>query len=310
MNHTRSVTVIVVVLILSAACAMAELQTQIVHYADGNTVLKGYFAWDDKFEGKRPAVIVFHEWWGLNDYARMRANQLAAMGYLAFAADMYGDGQVVATREKAGKLAKAVLGDRLLARRRVNLALEKTKSHGLADAAKVAAIGYCFGGTCALELARSGADLAGVVSFHGGLTSPKPTPIGKIKARVLVLHGGDDPHVPDKDLVAFQAEMRRANADWQIVTYGGAVHAFSNPASGDDASDGVAYNAKAAKRSWAAMKLFFLETIGLPAREGDGIGKFAREKIAAPVVKAGKKTGEAVKKAARWTWDKLKKDGE
>jgi dienelactone hydrolase len=219
-------------------------------------------AWDDAVKGPRPAVLVVHEWWGLNDYARDRAKALAAMGYLALAADIYGDGFETKDPAKAKELAgKFRGGDRALLRERVTSALEALRNHPLADKGKVAAIGYCFGGTAVLELARAGAELAGVVSFHGGLSTPTPAGPGAIRAKVLVLHGADDPSVPPADVQAFQDEMKKSGADWQMVAYGGAVHTFTNPAAGKDPSRGSAYNERAARRSWEHMKVFFAEIL-------------------------------------------------
>ena len=299
--------------LLAPAAAPGEIRSVAVEYADGEAVLEGYVAYDAAARGKRPGVLVIHEWWGLNDYARARTRQLAAMGYVAFAADIYGQGRRAATRAEAAQLAGPFRKDRALLRRRAACGLALLRRHELVDADKLAAIGFCFGGTAVLELARSGADLAAAVSFHGGLGTPRPASAGQIRAKILVLHGADDPGVPADEVAAFQAEMRSAKADWQMVFYGGTVHAFTNPAAGDDASRGAAYDERAARRSWTAMQTLFAETIGLPTggvRDDGGkagLGRFAKEKIAEPVVKAGKATGKAVKKAATWTWDKLRR---
>jgi dienelactone hydrolase len=239
--------------------AGAELHTQHIEYKDGDTVLKGYLAYDAASKTKRPGIVVVHEWWGLNDYAKHRADMLAQLGYVAFAVDMYGDGRVATTPEEAGKLAGAVKGDRQLMCARVTAGLDVLRKHPLCDAKRIAAIGYCFGGTTVLELARSGADMAGVVSFHGGLDTPNPAEPGKIKCKVLVCAGADDPYVPAAQVAAFEDEMRIAGADWQLISYSGAVHSFTNPNSGNDPSKGVAYNERADKRSWEAMKQFFAE---------------------------------------------------
>ncbi len=244
---------------LAAASAHAAIHTEEVEYRHGDTVCKGYLAYDDAVQGKRPGVLVVHEWWGLNDYAKSRARQLAEMGYVAFAADMYGGGKVVTTPEEAGALAGAIRKDRPLQRARAAVALEVLRKHPLVDPARLAAIGYCFGGGTVLELARSGAELAGVVSFHGNLDTPNPADARNIKAKVLVCHGANDTLVPTEQVLAFQKEMRDAGVDWQMILYGGAVHSFTNPASGSDPSKGVAYNAAAGRRSWEAMKAFFAE---------------------------------------------------
>ena len=291
---------------LPATPGWAKVKTETVEYKHADTVLEGYLAYDDAFKGRRPGVLVLHEWWGLNDYAKLRARQLAAMGYVALAADLYGKGRRAETPAEAAKLAGRLRKDRKLMRGRALAGLRELKDHKLTDSKKVAAIGYCFGGTAALELARSGAKLQAVVSFHGGLDTPDPADARRIRAKVLVLHGADDPHVSPEQLAAFQKEMRAAKVDWQMNIYGGAVHAFTNPDAGDDPSTGAAYNERAARRSWEAMRLLFAETIGLPARGGGGIGTFAKDKIGRPVGIAGKATGKAAQRAAAWIWGKLR----
>lgn len=196
---------------------------------------------------------------GLNDYAKHRADQLAELGYIAFAADIYGDGKIAANREEAGKLAGSYKNDRPLLRARVAAGLATLKAQPGVTGDKIAAIGYCFGGTAVLELARSGADIAGVVSFHGGLDTPTSQDAKNIRAKVLALHGADDPYVPADQVAAFENEMRQAGVDWQLIVYGGAVHGFTNPANGTDNSKGAAYNALADARSWVAMQQFFNE---------------------------------------------------
>lgn len=238
----------------------AAVQTKTVEYKQGETTLEGYFAWDDANQGARPGVLVVHEWTGLGDYAKSRARQLAELGYLAFAVDIYGKGIRPRTPEDAGKQAGIYKSDRKLMRARILAGLDELRKNPLCDPKRIAAIGYCFGGTVVLELARSGADVAGVVSFHGGLDTPNPADAKNVKCKVLVLHGGDDPFVPPKDVEAFENEMRSAGVDWQLVVYGGAVHSLTNPSSGGDKSKGAAYDAKADRRSWEAMKGFYNET--------------------------------------------------
>jgi dienelactone hydrolase len=248
-----------IAVVMCAAMAHGAVQTKIVEYKQGDTVLDGYLAWDDGIPGRRPGVLIAHEWTGLGDYVQMRAAKLAAMGYVAFALDIYGKGVRPKTPRAAAAQAGKYKNDRPLMRARAAAGLEVLRSSELCDPRRVAAIGYCFGGTCVLELARSGANVAGVVSFHGGLDTPSPADAKNIKAKVLVLHGGDDPHVSRKDVEAFEDEMRSGGVDWQLIVYGGAVHAFTNPAAGNDASRGAAYNARADHRSWEAMKAFFAE---------------------------------------------------
>jgi dienelactone hydrolase len=209
--------------------------------------------------GKRPGVLVAHDWWGLNDFARKKAEDLARLGYVGVAADIYGEGVRPEDAEEAGQLAGRYKADRKLLRERVLAGLEALRSHERVDSRRLAAIGFCFGGTAVLELARSGARIGGVVSFHGGLDTPTPEDARNIEAKVLALHGGDDPFVPPEHVQAFWDEMRKARVDYQLVVYGGAVHSFTNPAAGNDPSMGAAYDEQAARRAWDAMKAFFSE---------------------------------------------------
>ena len=246
-------------LLLGMISASAQLHSETIEYKQGDTPLKGYLVYDAAVPGPRPGVLVVHEWWGLNDYARSRADQLARLGYVAFAVDMYGHGTTVQTPQEAGAMAGALKNNRPLMRERITAGLAALKVQPQTDAKRIAAIGYCFGGTVALELARSGADIAGVVSFHGGLDSPTPADAKNIRCKVLVLHGADDPYAPAAQVQSFQEEMRAANVDWQVNLYSDAVHGFTNPNNGTDKSKGLAYNEKAAQRSWEAMKQFFAE---------------------------------------------------
>jgi dienelactone hydrolase len=233
--------------------------TKDIEYNDGPAQLEGFLAWDNAIDGPRPGVLVVPEWMGLNDYAKMRCRMLAKLGYVAFAVDMYGKGIRPQTPEEAAKQATIYRSDRPLMRRRVNAGLDVLLNNELCDRSRVAAIGYCFGGGTALELARSGADIAGVVSFHGNLDTPDPSVAKNIKCKILVCHGADDPHVTWDQVLAFVDEMRAANVDYQFIAYSGAVHSFTNPNSGNDPSRGVAYNAEADRRSWEHMRLFFAE---------------------------------------------------
>jgi len=239
--------------------AQSELRTEMIEYKHGDAVLEGYLAYDNAIKGKRPGVLVVHEWWGNNAYSKRRAEQLAKLGYVAFALDMYGKSITAKDPKEAGKLAGTYRNDRKLMRERANAGFEVLRKHELTDTKRIAAIGYCFGGTTILELARSGAPLAGFVSFHGGLDTPDPKDAASINGKVLVLHGGDDPYVTAEQMAAFQDEMRKGGVDWQVVIYGGAVHSFTNPESGNDKSKGLAYDEKADRRSWEAMNIFFAE---------------------------------------------------
>lgn len=239
-----------------AAAAHAEIKTETVAYAHGDTTLKGYLAYDASTTEKRPGVLVVHEWWGLNDYAKSRARQLAELGYVAFAADMYGDGVTTADPKQAGQWSGEVKGGPLI-RERSNLALEQLRNHALVDPDRIAAIGYCFGGTAVLELAYGGADIAGVVPFHGGLTIPKPD--DTIRTKLLILHGAADFFIKPETIAELQKTLHERKTDWQMIYYGGAVHAFTNPDADKAGIDGVSYDADADRRSWAHMRLFFDE---------------------------------------------------
>ncbi len=238
----------------------AALVEKSVSYKQGDTDLEGFHVYDDAVAGKRPAVLVIHQWTGVSDYEKRRSRMLAEMGYNVFAADIYGKGIRPAPPD-AAKEAGKYKGDRTLFRARLSAGLDFLKADERTDAAKVAAIGYCFGGTGVLELARSGAEIAGVVSFHGGLDAAEGMSAGegKIPAKVLVLHGAVDPYVPAEQVAAFEKEMTDAKADWHLVAYGGAVHSFTHKEAGDDPSKGAAYHDTADRRSWEAMKVFFGE---------------------------------------------------
>ncbi len=251
-------------LILGAAAgtASAEIKTQTIEYKQGDAVLEGFLAYDDAVLGKRPAVLVVHTWTGVGDFVRERTAQLAKMGYVAFAPDIYGKGVHPNPPVESGREMKKYTDNRLLLRARVLAGLDVLRANPLTDTGKLLAIGFCFGGTGVLELARSGADVLGIVSFHGGpLTSPTPEDDKNIKGRVLALHGADDPLVPPPEVAAFEKEMRDAKVDWQLVSYGNTVHAFTDPGAGGDNSKGAAYNEKADKRTWIAMQDFFGEIL-------------------------------------------------
>jgi dienelactone hydrolase len=245
-------------LLATALAASAAIRTETIEYKHGDVTLEGHLTYEDSFRGPRPGVLVVHQWKGLSYYDKQRSEMLARLGYVAFAVDIYGKGVRPQTVEAAGAEAGKYKNDRALLRARVNAGLEALRRHKLADARRVAAIGYCFGGTTVLEMARSGADVAGVVSFHGALDSPRPEDGKNIKCKVLALHGADDPFVPDKDVAAFVAEMRGAKVDWQLVQYGGAVHSFTDWKA-DGSMPGAKYDERADKRSWEDMKQFLAE---------------------------------------------------
>lgn len=239
--------------------ATAKVTTQIIEYKDGNTVLEGLFSFDDSLPGKRPGVLIVHDWMGVTQHTRDIAEDLARQGYAAFAADIYGKGIRPADTKEAARESGNFKANRSLLRTRACSGLAELKKQSSTDPKQVAAIGFCFGGTTVLELARTGAEVTGVVSFHGGLDSPSPDDGKLIKSKVLVLHGADDPFVKADDLKAFQDEMRHGKVDWQMVYYGNAVHSFTQQKAGTDNSKGAAYNEPAARRSFEAMKQFFSE---------------------------------------------------
>jgi dienelactone hydrolase len=248
-----------VLLLMVPTMAFGKIKTETIDYKDGDKVLEGMIAYDDKVTTPKPAVIVVHEWMGLDDYAKKRAEQVAALGYVAFAANIYGKGVHLTDKAEAGKTAGAYKNDRALMRSRIKAAYDALAKDKHVDPTKIAVMGYCFGGTVALELARSGAPLKGTVSFHGGLSNPKPQDAKNIKGRVLVLHGGSDGSVKPEEMNQFVSEMNDANVNWDMVTYGPAVHGFTNPKNGSDKTKGLAYNKYADERSWDEMKRFFSE---------------------------------------------------
>jgi dienelactone hydrolase len=248
------------VLIAGASVAHAAIKTETVIYKEGPVEAHSFLAYNDSLTGKRPGVLVVPEWWGLNSYAKGRAKMLAKLGYVALAADIYGGGRsTVSPKQAAQWSGKLKAGDRHELRVRIEAALAKLKREPMVDPSRTAAIGYCFGGETVLELARSGADVNGVVSFHGELDTHDPAKPGKVKAKILVCTGADDPFVPPAKVEAFENEMRHAKANWQVNVYSGAEHSFTNPAADSFHIKGVAYNAEADRRSWQAMRDFLDE---------------------------------------------------
>jgi dienelactone hydrolase len=228
-----------------------------VGYVDDDTLLEGYFAVDEALEGQRPAVLICHAWGGRDEFVAEKAKKLAELGYVGFAVDMYGKGIKGAGPEENAKLMQPFMEDRTLLQKRILAALSAVKLLPWVDEKRIAAIGFCFGGLCALDLARSGADIAGVVSFHG-LLIPSSLPTKKITAKVLVLHGNDDPMVPIDHVHDLEAELTETAADWQIHTYGHTMHAFTNPIA-NDPGFGTVYNGIADKRSWQSLLAFLSE---------------------------------------------------
>lgn len=232
-----------------------------VAYQEGSTRLAGYLALP-KAGGKAPGVVIIHQWMGPTDHERRVADDLAGLGFAAFVADIYGADVRPKDTKEAGALAGRYKGDRSLFQARIRAAVDTVRARKEVDPGRLAVIGYCFGGTGALEAARGGLPVNGVVSFHGGLDSPADRAVSPISAKVLVCHGADDPWVPAKDVAAFQDEMRRAKADYTFIAYAGAVHAFTQKEAGGDPSKGAAYQEAAARRSWGHMRQFLQELFG------------------------------------------------
>lgn len=240
-------------MVMLAAPAHAAIKTEPVEYRHDDTLLEGYLVYDDAVQVPQPGILVVHEWMGLGDYAKRRARQLAELGYVALAADMYGKGVYAKDHEEAGRLSGALRGDRQEMRGRIAAALEVLRKFPRVDASRLGAIGYCFGGSAVLELARSGADVGIVASFHGPLATPMPAEPGMVKARILVYHGEEDPYVGQDQVKAFEQEMQQAGAEFKVVQFPGAVHSFTVPEAGDDPSNGAAYHPEADRKSWDLM---------------------------------------------------------
>jgi dienelactone hydrolase len=246
---------------LQVGVARAAVQTKTVEYEHGGTTFRGYLAWDDANQERRPGVLVVHEWWGLNDYARQRARQLAELGYVAFAADMYGEGKTVDHPEDAGKMAGQVRANVQQWRARASKALSVLKSQPYCDPERLAVIGYCFGGSTALQLAYSGADVDAVTTFHAALPAPTPAEAKQIKAKVLINHGAADPFVPQAAVNAFRKALDDAGVAYEFVAYAGARHSFTVPSADAVGSEGMKYDESADKQSWAKMKTLFSDTL-------------------------------------------------
>ena len=259
MKHILAATAALLVMLSMTSIASSALKTETVEYKAGDTTLKGFLAYDDASTDKRPAVIIVHEWWGITDYTKRRAHDVASLGYVAFVADMFGDGKTAKDAKEAAALSGAIKNDLKTGMARAQAAMDFVKQHPQVDANRIAAMGYCFGGTVSLEMARAGMPLLGVVSFHGALQTKNPAEEGKLKAKVLACHGADDPMVPHEEVLGFAKEMQDAKADWSLVVNGNAVHSFTNPDADKHNIPGVKYNAEADRRSWEAMKDFFNE---------------------------------------------------
>jgi dienelactone hydrolase len=249
------------VFLANSALGFAAVKVKTVEYKKGKEAFEGLLVYPDNVKGQVPGILMIHNWMGVSEETKKQATRMAELGYAVFAADIYGKGVRPKTVEEAGKLADTYRGNRPLFRERLQLGLDVLRGQKEVDANKVVAVGYCFGGTGVIELARAGGNVKGVVSFHGGLDSPTPADGKNIKGKVLALHGADDPYVKAEDLAAFEQEMRDHKVDWQLYKYGNAVHSFTEKSAGNDPSKGAAYNAEADARSFEAFKSFAKETL-------------------------------------------------
>ena len=250
--------VFVLVLAIPSLC-LAEIQSRTIPYQHGDVQLEGFLAWDDAKTGKRPGIMVVHEWWGVNEYARDRARQLAALGYAAFAVDMYGKGQVTTHPDQAATWMKQVQADVKVWQARALTGLAVLQSQEMVDPQRLAAIGYCFGGATVLQVAYSGAGVKGVVSFHGALPMPTGKQAQGAGTKILIAHGNADPFLTEEHVRKFRQTLDAANLDWQMVVYAGARHSFTNPGADAHGIDALKYNRQADARSWKQMQLFFEE---------------------------------------------------
>jgi len=246
-------------LLVCGATAHAAVQTKAVEYEDGETTLTGHLYWDDAVEGSRPGVLVVHEWWGLNDYAKKRAGMLAELGFVAFAADMYGDGHVTDKPEQAKTWMQEVTADVEGWRERALMGIEQLMASGMVAGDNLAAIGYCFGGATVLQLSYANAPIKGAVSFHGALPAAPEEAQGQIGPQILVLHGQADTFVAPEVVTNFRNKLEDAGAVWEMNTYGGARHGFTNPDAADFGIENLVYDERADRRSWARMQEFFTE---------------------------------------------------
>jgi len=252
-------------LLVPAPPAAAAVQTREVTYKQGDTELSGFFAWNDQAQGKRPGVIVVHEWWGHNQHARNQAIRLAEAGYVGFALDMYGKGKLATHPSDAQAFATEAMKDPQLMKARFLAALDVLKKDPHVDPSKIAAIGYCFGGGVALAMARQGVDLAAITTFHGALATQQPAAPGAVKPRLLILTGADDPMVGAEQVAAFKKEMDAAGAKYEVVSEPHAKHGFTNPDADKVGMAGLGYNAEADKDSWDRAMKFFGEVFGTKA---------------------------------------------
>lgn len=262
MRHSMHFFVFALTILLFFTSAEAAVVTKEIDYKDGKVELRGTLAYDDAVSSPRPGVVLFPEWWGYNDYIKRRAREMAEQGYIAFAADMYGKDKVTTDPAKAKSWSGELYSNRQAMRDRARAALKILKSQPNVDTSHIAAIGFCMGGTVALELARAGEDLNGVAAFHAGLQFPDKIEKGQVKAKILVMNGGADPNVPFSERDSFIEEIQNAGADLQFIQYGGAVHAFTNPDADKFGIKGIAYDPVAERRSFEELRTFFAEIFG------------------------------------------------
>jgi len=257
----RTLFLIILILIFSTGTALAKVVSQPLSYMHDGVPLEGYLAYDDAVSGKAPGILVVHEWWGLNDYVRSRAEELARMGYVAFALDMYGKGKSTEHPDQAAAWMKEINANMDQWLKRAMAGLQILKKQPQVDTARLAAIGYCFGGATVQVLAYGGADLKGVVSFHGSLIPPSAEQAGRARAKILICHGAQDPMNVPETLTTYANAMNASSIDWQLIVYGGTRHSFTNPDADKRGMDALAYNPSADKRSWQHMTYFFNEVL-------------------------------------------------
>jgi len=256
----KSLSIFLSLFAVGLSASNGAIVAQNIGYQADGTRMKGYMAYDDAVQGQRPGIIVVHEWWGLNDYARKRARMLASLGYTAFALDMYGEGKQAQHPDEAKIFSSEVMQNLPIEKARFTAALDVLHNNRTVDPQRIAAIGYCFGGGVVLEMARSGIDLAGVVSFHGMLATDHPAQAGTVKTKILVMTGADDPFIPPEQVAKFKREMDSAKVDYKLISYPGAKHAFTNPDANDYGEKfnlPLAYNHAADLASWKEMQAFF-----------------------------------------------------
>lgn len=255
----RMILLFILAFIWTPSMVFSEVATKHISYEFNGVTFEGYLAWNDAIKGERPGVLVVHEWWGLNDFARQQAEKLAKMGYNAFALDMYGKGKVTDHPETASEWSRQVTGSIDTWQQRANAGLAVLRKDKNTDKERIAAIGYCFGGSTVQQMAYSGADIKGVVSFHGSLVNPPEDQNGSVHAKMLICHGGADPMIEKESIPGYVSAMEKSGIDWQMVVYGGARHSFTNPGADAVGMEAIAYSESADRRSWQHMKLFLDE---------------------------------------------------